>query len=415
MTHFYKLENTVQHYKWGSPLMIPELLGAENHSMIPWAELWMGSHSGAPSICIDDENKRKINLADLIKENPEYYLGDGTMKAFDTLPFLYKVLSADKPLSIQAHPNLEQAVEGFARENTAGIDIKAAKRNFKDTNHKPEIMCALTPFTAMCGFREIAEIEKLFAILNCSALDAPLAALKDSSSDGGLKGFLGALFAMNTEDRKLLTDTILENGRDFALKNEKYRAEFDLCVQFAQLHPDDPSIIAPLYLNLIELQPGEAIFLSAGVLHAYVHGLGMELMANSDNVLRGGLTSKYIDAEELKKVLIFVPFMPEIIKPADESASCSEQSFFTYKTECKDFELKHLQHRGTPINYLNTSPSIMFVTSGNLTIKDTENGKKLELHRGESVFVAPTEKSGTIILEGDFEIFSASTGIHDNL
>jgi mannose-6-phosphate isomerase len=160
------------------------------------------------------------------------------------------------------------------------------------------------------------------------------------------------------------------------------------------------------------LKPGEAIFLSAGVLHAYVHGLGMELMANSDNVLRGGLTSKYIDADELKKVLIFKPFMPEILKPADESASSSEQSIFAYKTECRDFELKHFQHRGAPINYVDEGPSIMFVTKGNVTIKDTIDNRELVLHRGESAFLAPTGSPGRIILSGDFEMFSASTGLH---
>ncbi|MDR2900685.1 MAG: mannose-6-phosphate isomerase, class I, partial [Treponema sp.] len=166
MTHFFKLENTIQHYDWGSSRMIPELLGQENSALTPWAELWMGIHPGAPSICIDDEKNRKISLPNVIKEDAEFYLGDETIKAFGTLPFLFKVLSADKPLSIQAHPNLEQARAGWDRENKAGIDIKASNRNYKDANHKPEIMCALSPFTAMCGFREPSEIEKLLAILH---------------------------------------------------------------------------------------------------------------------------------------------------------------------------------------------------------------------------------------------------------
>jgi mannose-6-phosphate isomerase len=407
MTHFFKLENTVQHYDWGSPRMIPELVGQENADLIPWAELWMGIHPGAPSICIDDEKNRKISLPDLIKEDAKSYIGDETLKAFGNLPFLFKVLSADKPLSIQAHPNLEQAKTGFERENKSGIDIKAPNRNYKDANHKPEIMCALSPFTAMCGFREIAEIEKLLSIVNCSALNEALAALKDSSAEGGLKGFLGALFAMNAENRKLLTDTILESGRDFSIKYEKYKTEFDLALLFAQIHPEDPSIIAPLYLNVVELKPGEAIFLSAGVLHAYVHGLGMELMANSDNVLRGGLTTKYVDADELKHVLDFKPFMPEIIKPSN-----SDESAFAYATGCRDFELKYLQNKKGTVNYVDAGPSIIFVTKGILTIKDTENNKELILKKGESAFLAPAEKSGTIILCGDFEIYSASTGIH---
>lgn len=393
--------------------MIPELIGAENPSLIPWAELWMGIHPSAPSVCIDEENKRKIVLVDLIKENPEFYLGDETLKAFASLPFLFKVLAADKPLSIQVHPNLEQAKAGWEKENKAGIDIKAPNRNYKDPNHKPEIICALSPFTALCGFRTIEEIESLLALVHCRALDVPLAALKDTSlkGEGGLKGFLAALFSMNAENRKMLTETILENGKNFAVKHEEYKTEFDLCVQFAHMYPEDPSLIAPLYLNVIQLKPGEAMFLSAGVLHSYVHGLGMELMANSDNVLRGGLTSKYIDADELENILLFKPFMPEILKPSTLKKSAFTD-VFTYSTQCKDFALKHLQKEHDDVLYVDPGPSIIFVTGGSLTIKDMVDGRELVLKKGESAFLPPAGISGRIMLSGNFEIYSASTGLH---
>ncbi len=415
MTRFFKLENTVRHYDWGSPRMIPELLGEENPELIPWAELWMGIHPSAPSMCVDNEKHRKTSLPDLIQEHPDFYLGGETMKAFGTLPFLYKVLAAEKPLSIQAHPNLLQAKTGFERENKAGIDIKAPNRNYKDANHKPEIICALSPFTAMCGFRETREIEKLLTAIHCSALDAPLSALKDTSAKGGLKGFLGELFSMNAENRKMLTDTILENsflqhGSIVSIKYDHYKTEFDLCVLFAQLHPEDASIIAPLYLNVIQLKPTEAIFLPAGILHAYVHGLGMELMANSDNVLRGGLTSKYIDADELNAILDFNPFMPEIIKPLDSGQS--GQSAFVYKTGCKDFELKYYLGKGGTVRYNISEPSIIFVTDGNLTLKDITGDKTLMLKKGESAFLPSCGKPGTIVLDGDFKMYSASTGLH---
>ncbi len=398
--------------------MIPELLGEENLQLIPWAELWMGIHPSAPSMCIDDEKERKISLPNLIQEHPDFYLGGETMKAFGTLPFLYKVLSADKPLSIQAHPNLEQAKAGFERENRAGIDINAPNRNYKDANHKPEILCALSPFTAMCGFREACEIEKLLTAIHCSALDAPLSALKDTSSKGGLKGFLGELFSMNAENRKMLTDTILENSflqnvRALSIKYDHYKTEFDLCVLFAQLHPEDASIIAPLYLNLIQLKPGEAIFLPAGILHAYVHGLGMELMANSDNVLRGGLTSKYIDTDELNTILEFKPFMPEIIKPlGSDQSDQSDHSVFAYKTGCKDFELTYYRGKGGILQYNISGPSIIFVIDGSLTLKDTDKNKILMLKKGESAFLPPSGKSGRVVFDGDFKMYSALTGLH---
>ncbi len=383
--------------------MIPELVGQENPEMTPWAELWMGIHPGGPSLCIDDEQHRTISLPDLIKENSGFYLGNETLKTFGTLPYLFKVLSADKPLSIQAHPNLEQARAGWEKENKAGIDVKAPYRNYKDPNHKPEIICALSPFTAMCGFREPAEIEKLMNAVNCSALTGTLDAIKDR----GLKGFLGALFAMSPEDRKILTDHILEHGRELSAGNGEFKTEFDLTVSFAQLYPEDPSIIAPLYLNVIQLNPGEAIYLSAGILHAYVYGLGMELMANSDNVLRGGLTTKYVDVNELKEVLIFKPYKPEIIKP-----SAADRGSFAYTTECRDFELKYIQNKEGGISYTGKGPSIIFVTSGTLAIKDTVNSRELILKKGESAFLPPAGKSDGIILEGCFEMYAASPGLH---
>jgi mannose-6-phosphate isomerase class I len=245
-------------------------------------------------------------------------------KKFSALPFLFKLLAAGQPLSIQAHPNLAQAREGFARENKAGIALDAPNRNYKDANHKPEIICALTPFTGMCGFREPAEIRSLLEAFLAGADKllhegfAPLfAALGAANTGTALRDFLTALFAMPHETRETLTAYIRPktvsavSDAGGGLSPLLWR----LMRSFAELYPNDPALIAPLYLNVFHLEPGEAVFLRAGILHAYIHGLGVELMANSDNVLRGGLTPKHVDVPELMKVLEFAPMQPEIIQP----------------------------------------------------------------------------------------------------
>ncbi|MDR0602484.1 MAG: mannose-6-phosphate isomerase, class I, partial [Treponema sp.] len=163
----YKLGNSVKHYEWGSPGYIPRLLGLDNSGGEPWAELWMGVHPGAPSRVLRGEEE--IPLAELIAEDPALYLGKEAAERFGGLPFLFKLLAAGKPLSIQAHPNLAQAREGFERENRAGIALDAPVRNYRDPNHKPEIVCALTPFTAMFGFREPGEIRGLFRAVFAAA------------------------------------------------------------------------------------------------------------------------------------------------------------------------------------------------------------------------------------------------------
>ncbi|MDR0998871.1 MAG: mannose-6-phosphate isomerase, class I, partial [Treponema sp.] len=276
---FYKLQNTVKHYEWGSPVHIPALLGADNSRGLPWAELWMGVHPGGPS------RIGGITLGDLIAANPERYLGKPAAKDFGGLPFLFKLLAAARPLSIQAHPNPEQAREGWERENGKGIPLDAPNRNYKDACHKPEILCALNPFTAMCGFRHPEEIGVLLA----QCFDGASPSLRGGieplysalAGEEPLKAFFNALFALPQETLEELS----AYARDTALPG----GEGDLVSRFAGLHPGDPGIIAPIYLNLLQLMPGEAIYLPAGVLHAYVHGFAVELMANSDNVLRGGL------------------------------------------------------------------------------------------------------------------------------
>jgi mannose-6-phosphate isomerase len=401
----YKLRNQIKHYEWGSPDFIPRLMGSEV-SGEPFAELWMGSHSGAPSrLSLPDgapSTDGEISLGEFIAGDPCHYLGEKTAKRYGGLPFLFKLLAVEKPLSIQAHPNMSQAREGFERENREGLAQDAPNRNYRDSNHKPEMLCALTPFTGMCGFRTPDEIRRLFAVFSaapgplCEGLAPLLRALEIPDPADALRNFLSALFSLQPNVKEALTEYILSSVAPLP--------DWNLMRQFACLYPGDPAILSPLYLNVFHLEPGEAIFLKAGLLHAYLHGFAVELMANSDNVLRGGLSSKHIDIPELMKVLDWNPEKPQIIKP-EPGLSC-----FTYPAPCEEFSLERI--RGTEQSgsavLRRSYPSIAIVTEGEVSVGGTV------LKRGESVFIPPAVGAtiggdeSPLALRGNFTIYAAT-------
>jgi mannose-6-phosphate isomerase len=285
----FKLQNAIKPYDWGSPFFIPELLGLENSEGGPWAELWMGVHPGGPSM-VRREGEAPLALSRLIEEDPPLYLGPELAESRGGLPFLFKFLAAARPLSIQAHPSLNHAREGFERENRAGLPLAAPHRNYKDPNHKPELVCAISPFTALAGFREAGALGEFLAELFRESPgvygEAPGLFADALARDGGeperLRAFLEALFTLSPETLGLLGARLRETGK------RRDRAEWKLAGALAEAHPRDPGMLAPFYLNLISLSPGEALYLPPGILHAYIEGFALELMANSDNVLRGG-------------------------------------------------------------------------------------------------------------------------------
>jgi len=397
MTNFYKLRNQIKHYNWGSPDFIPRLMGLVSNGE-PYAELWMGSHAGSPSLVSLPSGE--MSLEELIARDPRSYLGEKTAERYGALPFLFKLLAAEKPLSIQAHPNLAQAREGFERENRAGLAQDAPNRCYRDSNHKPEIICALTPFTGMCGFRSPDEIWRLLSIFLDSApasvregFTPLLQALEIPNPTIALRIFFQTLFTISQELREALTKFILS-------VHDTENCEWELMRDFARLYPGDPAMIAPLYLNVFRLEPGEAFFLKAGVLHAYTYGFGIELMADSDNVLRGGLTSKHIDIPELIKVLDFNPLKPQVIKP-ETNFSC-----FTYPTPCEEFSLTVMRGTGGMINIPSAfaqSASIGIVTDGEVSISG------MVLKQGESAFFPPANsREKPLVLQGHFTLYIAS-------
>jgi len=409
MAKFYRLHNLIKNYDWGSPYFIPQFLGFPGDGT-PCAELWMGSHAGSPSrVELPDGF---TGLGEFIARDVRRYLGEKTAERYGSLPYLFKLLAAGKPLSIQAHPNPDQARRGFDLENGNGLAPDSPNRNYRDPNHKPEIVCALTPFTGMCGFREPREIGKLFAVF---LGDNPpnvlregfaplLLALETPDTASALRSFLAMLFDISAAVREALTEFVLRREEATGSKTGKTLAhepedcEWELMRSFARQYPGDPAIIAPLYLNVFRLQPGEAVFLDAGVLHAYVHGFAVELMANSDNVLRGGLTPKHIDVPELMKVLDFSPLKPRILKP--EPVPC-----FTYPVPCDEFSLTVMRGTDTPAALPLDGPSICIVTEGAASI----DGDILQ--KGVSIFVPPPgpgEKR--LILQGFYTMYIASIG-----
>jgi len=318
MIKIYKLQNQIKHYDWGSVKLIPDLLGLkDNAPEKPCAEMWMGTHLSAPSYVPDSG----VSLKEISGE----------------LPFLLKLIAVEKPLSIQVHPDKEQAQDGFKRENEAGIEIDSPLRNYKDQNAKNELICAITPFTLMAGFMEP---KKIYASLG---------------------------------------DTL--------------REQWDLVKKLESLYPQDAGAFSPLFLNVITLQPGQGLFIPAGTPHAYISGFGVELMTNSDNVIRGGLTSKHIDGDELKKISKPVPFIPQIITPCGEPLTC-------YPLTGENFSLYHIRGDKS-VSFPQSGHSVCIVTEGELKT-ETQTFKK-----GESFYVPRCGKDAPLLLEGTFSLFAA--------
>jgi mannose-6-phosphate isomerase len=376
----------------------------------------MGIHPEGPSVIKEGGE----TLAALLDRNPSY-LGRETLGTFGTLPYLFKFLAAAKPLSIQAHPNLEEAREGWERENRLGIPLTGANRNYKDPNHKPEILCALSPFTAMCGFRPLEEIGlllKLFSARAPAPLGKILPGLLPSPSGpapnaGILRNFLRTLLGLSPEERRALRKYAREGLREeFPGEWGKYGEVWDLCASFAELYPEDPAVISPLYLNLVNLAPGEAVYLPAGVLHAYVKGFGVELMANSDNVLRGGLSPKYIDIDELLRILNFSAGKPAILKPPEpraeeEDAPCS---CYTYPAPCREFSLSVLRCRNGRGSVPGRGPRILAVTEGRAALCGDGGEEEFILEKGETAFVPAREAGPPLSFSGTCTIYVAGTG-----
>lgn len=392
------LKNTIQEYAWGSVTAIPELLGTTNPEKIPQAELWMGAHPKAPSRV--EYNNQWISLLDLIEKNPDAILGKKISQKFGgRLPYLFKVLAASRPLSIQAHPSLEQAKEGFERENAQGIPLNAPHRNYRDDHHKPECFLALTSFWAVCGFRNLQETIAYLGKLCPAGLKRELEALNRNQGTGGLKRFFSFLMSLEGSRRKQIISEAKQNinasaGSDPVL---------EWILRLSSEYPHDAGIFAPVLLNLVCLKPGQALFLAAGQLHAYLQGVGIELMANSDNVLRGGLTPKHVDVPELLNVLDFNASGVDLLKPK-QIDPCET----LYPAPVEEFILSRIALKSADIykSKVQRSAEIMLCVDGAAVLNDTGTDHRISLKKGMSVLI-PAAVAGYAI-KGEAVFYKAS-------
>lgn len=388
----WKLENPIKHYDWGSMDQLSTLFGIANPNNEPQAEIWMGAHPSSPSFIVDADN-RKISLVELINNNQTDILGERIDQQFHELPYLFKVLSAQKALSIQVHPQKSKAEIGFAKENQLNIAINAANRNYKDPNHKPELVYALTRYKAMNAFRPIHEIIGLFDLVSCSPLRTEIAALKSNPEPSQLKLFFKACLSLSPEQVAQIVNELLSSIEPN--KDPRYTKEpFCTIRALATDYPCDIGLITPLILNVIELQPGEAMFLHAETPHAYIKGTGLEIMANSDNVLRAGLTPKFIDVDELIDNTKFnsIPASHLLTSPI------YDDNKIDFPVPVADFKFEiinsDMQKRSDNV----TGPEILFCISGNVKIETATDCYTIK--SGESVFIACAAKQFTYQGEG---------------
>lgn len=373
------LKNTIQEYAWGSQTLIPNLIGAVSPAEKPQAELWMGAHLKAPSM-VDYKGEWRP-LDQLISTNPVEILGAKVADRYSNkLPYLFKILAASKPLSVQAHPNLEQAVAGFERENRRGIPLDASRRNYRDDNHKPECICALSPYWALCGFRRISEIRSLLSKIQVSEMEPALEELSAGKGANRLKLFFRNLITLSPAEQERALSKVVKQAEQYASQD----SIFEWILKLHKEYGNDFGILSPIFLNLICLQPGQALFLSSGELHAYLSGLGVELMANSDNVLRGGLTPKHVDVPELLSVLRFEEKKLEILNPV--SIGVCEK---VYKTWAEEFVLSVITpQKGKPYqSSMKRNVEIIICVDGNTIIIDMGSKQQISFSKGQSVII----------------------------
>jgi len=371
-----------QDYNWGSKDFIQDLLSLPKTRII--AEAWYGAHPKAPAT-IDG-----VSLAELVHRDPEFWLGP-RCKDF---PYLMKILAAEQALSIQVHPIKKQAEQGFARENSQQIPLDSPQRNYRDPNHKPELLLALSKFSALCGFRDFEDMRNI--ILHYD-LDRFFAKFSPFAKQPNPDTFLD--FYHETISRSSLPG--LSEHLAKLSPRPPYEQELRWAQKLLEQYPADRSIISPFLLNLIELTPYQAIYLETGIVHAYLGGAGIEIMAASDNVLRAGLTQKHMDTHELLKILKPNPYFPKLL-----SFTSVPDTWQSFPLEVQDFSLWRLElHHETAIPKIDGA-KIILCLNGDALLK--RQSQSLPIKRGASIIIPHSEKG--VIAIGKAELIMAAPG-----
>jgi mannose-6-phosphate isomerase len=388
-----ELDNVIQPYAWGSHTAISGLRGETTPAASPQAELWMGAHPLAPSRLAGSGE----SLSKLIAAAPEASLGADVVARYGAkLPFLLKVLAAETPLSLQAHPSPEQAIEGFNADEAAGIPLDSPLRNYKDRSHKPELLCALTEFWALCGFRELPDTLDLLAELELPQLAPLRAQLSQGTPRIALKSAFSSLMLGPAEERRELSLRVAEACQQRRAAS-RFGAELGWAAKLAELYPGDVGVVSALLLNLVRLAPGQAVYLPAGNLHAYLGGMGVEIMASSDNVLRGGLTPKHVNVTELLRVLDFRPLRVQLLEPTLRGSE------HCYQAPAREFELSYFDVDGGELRVPVEGAEIWLVTSGSVDL--AAQARHVALSSGRSAFVQA--RSRELRVAGNGRVFRA--------
>lgn len=387
----HRLTPTIQTYAWGSTTELPERLGVDATGG-PMAEAWFGAHPNAPSVLHLPDGGRTLTGA--LADDPVSTLGDDVTGRFGpTLPYLLKVIAAQSPLSLQVHPQKERAVGGYVREDAVGIPLDAPERSFRDRNHKPELLYALTRFEAMCGFRAPRRLSELLDGLETRIAEQLRGILRAQPSVGGIEtAFTWLLRPDSRPSAGDVGEFAAACAARLANGSPSPRADRTV-VRLQEAYPGDPGVVTSLLLNPVTLHPGEALFVPAGGVHAYLAGTGVEIMASSDNVLRAGLTPKHVDVEELLRNVDYVAAPP--IRIAPERFHGATKVFYA---PVDDFELSVTEVvDGASHPLPGRGPRILLCLDGTVTAATADDGE-LELTRGQAAFVPAVD--GALTLRG---------------
>jgi mannose-6-phosphate isomerase len=406
------LRPVIRPYPWGTRTAIAELQGRPVPAPGPEAELWMGAHPSAPS-ALHRPSATPATLDAVIAGDPERELGAECAVRFGgRLPFLLKVLSAEKALSIQVHPSRAQAEAGYAAENARGLAADDPARNYVDDWPKPELFYALTPFEVAAGLRPPADASALLRALRVDELEPLAAALADAAGEDALGAALACVLEW-PEPRPLVASVVAACQR-LAASDSPFAAACAAAVRVAADHPGDVGVVALLLMRHEVLQPGQAVFMPAGGLHAYLHGTGIELLANSDNVVRSGLTGKHVDVPELLRLLDPAVAVP-VLSPRSLAAGLA-----TFETPAPEFRLYLINlpasasasasAPASPAPALalpGTGPTILLCLDGTCTLR-AASGQELDLARGDSCFIPFAD--GPLHATGSARLVQATPG-----
>ncbi|MFE9785488.1 mannose-6-phosphate isomerase, class I [Nocardia salmonicida] len=401
-----ELVGALRSYAWGSRTALAQLCGRPVPSAHPEAELWFGAHPADPAHVRTDSGKR--SLVEVLTADPAGELGTVADTFGARLPFLLKILAAEEPLSLQAHPSSAQARAGFERENRTGVALDSPLRNYRDDSHKPELVVALERFEALAGFRDPLRTVELLRALDVPGLNIYAELLAAQPDSAGLRTLFTTWITLPPAALSKLLPTVLE-GCVHYLSSKGARAftpEVRTALELAEVYPGDAGVLAALLLNRLTLEPGQALFLAAGNLHAYLRGVGVEIMANSDNVLRGGLTPKHVDVPELLRVLDFEPIDLPVIEPDP-----GDDGGIRYRTPAPEFALCRfdLGAEDKPVVLADVGPGIVLCTAGTLEL--SENGRTLIVERGGAAWISAADTDiKARALRGPAQLFSACVG-----